>query len=104
VPNPNDVTKGEMREWLRRLYLDTAATAPSVLVLALYMTSASYIVYGADCGVPCSTEETMEANRREVLGYEGLSEGEKEAIRRNVLALFPAAGERLARAKDKRKL
>ena len=46
----------------------------------------------------------MEANRWEVLGYEGLSEREREAIGRNVLMLFPAARERLARAKEGGKL
>jgi predicted TIM-barrel fold metal-dependent hydrolase len=104
VPNPNNITKEEMLEWLGKLYLDTAATAPSALGPGLCMTSASHIVYGADCGVPCSTEETMEANRHEVLGYEGLSKEEREAIGRNVLVLFPAAGERLARAKEGGKL
>jgi hypothetical protein len=50
-----------------------------------------------------STEETMEANRRGVLGYER-SEGEREAIGRNVLVLFLAGRERLARAMEGGKL
>ena len=95
VPNPNNITQEEIQEQLARLYLDTAATAPTGIAPALHMVSADHLVYGADCGVPCSTESTMEANRRAVLEYEGLSKGQRGAIGRNVLSLLPAAAKRL---------
>ncbi|MCJ1474622.1 hypothetical protein MMC13_003282 [Lambiella insularis] len=95
VPNPHKITKEEIREQLGRLYLDTAATAPTGLAPALHMVAPDHLVYGADCGVPCSTEETMEENRMKVLAYTGLSTEDREAIGRNVLRLFPKAAGRL---------
>ncbi|MCJ1460295.1 hypothetical protein MMC28_010674 [Mycoblastus sanguinarius] len=97
VPNPNNITQEEIQEQLGRLYLDTAATAPTGMAPALHMVPPDHLVYGADCGVPCSTESTMEANKKAVLGYNGLSENQLQAIGRNVLPLFPAAEARLVR-------
>ncbi|MCJ1432012.1 hypothetical protein MMC27_001368 [Xylographa pallens] len=95
VPNPKKITKEEIRRQLGKLFLDTAATAPTGLAPALLMVAPDHIVYGADCGVPCSTTETMEENRMKVLGYGGLEQREREAIGRNVLKLFPNAAARL---------
>ena len=95
LPNPNDVTIAEMREHLRRLYLDTAATCPTVLGPALAMTTPDHIVYGSDCGVPCTTEKTIAANLTALLGYDGLTQSEIEAIGHNALRLFPAAAKRI---------
>ncbi|KAF6218732.1 hypothetical protein HO133_005274 [Letharia lupina] len=95
VPNPNRITQAEIQEQLARLYLDTAATAPTGMAPALHMVPPDHLVYGADCGVPCSTESTMEANKKAVLEYEGLSRSQRDAIGRNVLSLFPAAAARL---------
>ena len=95
VPNPNNITQEEIKEQLAKLYLDTAATAPSGMAPALHMAPPDHLVYGADCGVPCSTESTMEANKRAVLEYEALSRCQRDAIGRNVLSLFPAAATRL---------
>jgi 6-methylsalicylate decarboxylase len=85
VPNLNNITRDEMGEWLGGLWLDTAAAVPSALGPAVGVVGAGGVVYGVDCGAPCSTEETMEANRLEVWGYEGLSKEEREVIGRNVL-------------------
>lgn len=95
VPNPNKILQEEIQEQLASLYLDTAATAPTGMAPALHMVPPDHLVYGADCGVPCSTESTMEANRKAVLEYEGLSKRQRNAIGRNVLSLFPAAAARL---------
>ena len=95
VPNPNNISQGEIQEQLASLYLDTAATAPTGMAPALQMVAPDHLVYGADCGVPCSTESTMEANKEAVLEYEGLSRSQRDAIGRNVLSLFPAAAKRL---------
>ena len=102
VPNPNQVTPSEMRAHLRRLFLDTAATSPTALGAALQMTRVEQLVYGSDCGVPCTTDATMQANIEALLGFKGLSESEIQGIGRNALALFPAAAERISRELDRR--
>ncbi|KAH8674272.1 hypothetical protein BX600DRAFT_410809 [Xylariales sp. PMI_506] len=95
VPNPLGLTAKDIKEQLGRLFLDTAASCPSGLGPALEMTSPSNIVYGADCGVPCSTERTMDANRLAILNYKRLNEDEINAIGRNVMVLFPKTVARL---------
>ena len=71
-----------MKEQLARFYLDTAATAmSSMLMPALGMTGerGEDIVYGSDCGVPCSNERILNANVESLLAFEGLTVEEKEA-------------------------
>ena len=98
IPNPNKVTPAEMREHLRRLYLDTAATCPTVLGPALAMTTHNHIVYGSDCGVPCTTDATMDANIEALLSYSGLTREQIEEIGHNALRLFPTAAARIEEA------
>jgi predicted TIM-barrel fold metal-dependent hydrolase len=62
VPNPNGLTATELTAALSRLYLDTAATCPTSLAAALAMTIPDQLVYGSDCGVPCTSEATMDRN------------------------------------------
>jgi predicted TIM-barrel fold metal-dependent hydrolase len=96
VPNPNNLTKEEMKQQLSSLYLDTAASGrASSLAPALTMTTCDHIVYGSDSGVPCSTEETLEANRKELLAFSGLSHEQIQNIGRNALNLFPSAAARI---------
>ena len=95
VPNPNHIRKEEIREQLGRLYVDTAAVGAAALGPALRLVGKEHVVYGADCGVPCSTEHTMEENRKMILSYEGLTEAERKAIGRNVRILFPRAVKRM---------
>jgi 6-methylsalicylate decarboxylase len=98
VPNPNHLTASELTGALRRLYLDTAATCPTSLSAALAMTTPAQLVYGSDCGVPCTTETTMDRNLKALLSFGGLTADEKNAIGTNALKLFPAAAARLADA------
>ena len=70
-------------------------TCPTVLGPALAMTTPDHIVYGSDCGVPCTTEKTMTTNLTALLGYDGLTQSEIEAIGHNALRLFPAAAKRI---------
>lgn len=95
VPNPNNITKKEIKEQLSRLYVDTAAVGVAAMLPALRLVGKKHVVYGADCGVPCSTEATMEENRKNILAYEGLTEEEKDAIGHNVKVLFPEAVKRM---------
>jgi predicted TIM-barrel fold metal-dependent hydrolase len=95
VPNSQHVTPTEMREHLLRLYLDTAATCPTSLAAALAMTTHERLVYGSDCGVPCTTDATMDANLRALLRYPGLTTDQIQQIGHNALTLFPAAAKRM---------
>jgi len=96
VPNPEGITKAEMKEQLARLYLDTAATgSANSLAPALAMTTADHLVYGSDCGVLCSSEATMSENIENLRSFSGLSSAEIEAIGRAALKLFPSITSRL---------
>lgn len=94
VPNPENITRQEMEAQLSRLYVDTAATAKTGLVPATKMVGWEHCVYGADCGVPCSTWDTMDENLRDISRLEveaGVKEG---SVRDATWRLFPAAAER----------
>lgn len=95
VPNPNKITKEEVKQHLSKLYVDTAAVGVAALLPALRLVGKKHVVYGADCGVPCSTEATMEENRKNILSFEGLTKEEKDAIGHNVEVLFPEAAKRM---------
>jgi predicted TIM-barrel fold metal-dependent hydrolase len=99
VPNPSHITRAEMREVFGRLFLDTAATMPTGLAAALAMTGPEKIVYGSDCGVPCSSEDTMNRNLEALLTFQGLTAEEIQAIGRNALTLFPEAAARIAQGR-----
>lgn len=62
-----------MGEWLGSLWLDTAAV-------------------GADCGVPCSTEEMVKANRLEVLGMRGCRRRRGRRLGEMCWCCFPGLG------------
>jgi 6-methylsalicylate decarboxylase len=94
VPNPSRVTPTEMREHLKRFFLDTAAVCPTGLAPALEMTDADHLIYGSDCGVPCSTDATMDANLRALLNYSGLTAEQIQQIGQRALQLFPSAAKR----------
>ena len=99
VPNPNGLTRDEMRAHLATLYLDTAATGSAhTLAPALEMTTCDHLVYGSDCGVPCTTDTTMAANIEALLSFAGLRPDQIEMIGRNALRIFPRAAARLDRA------
>lgn len=96
VPNPEGLTSEEIREHLARLYLDTAASgADSHLAPALTMVGRDHLVYGSDCGVPCSTETSMNANIELLHTSTVLHPGEVEHLGRCALDLFPRAASRL---------
>ena len=98
VPNPENVTRQEMKEQLARLYLDTAATGSAhTLRPALTITTADHLVYGSDCGVLCSSEGTLAENLNALLSFPDLARDEIEAIGRNALKLFPTIVPRLSR-------
>ena len=94
VPNPESITREEVETQLGRLWVDTAATAKTGLTPAIRMVGIEQCVYGADCGVPCSTEATMEENRMAVLEVERRETGEEGMVGMNGWKLFPAAVKR----------
>lgn len=97
VPNPQKITPAQMRQQLAALFLDTAMTGSAHTIgPALEMTSCDHLVYGSDCGVPCSSDRTALANITALLKVAHLSAEQIESIGRNALQLFPAAAKRLA--------
>jgi hypothetical protein len=62
------------------------------------MTTPDHLVYGSDCGVPCTTDATMQMNLEALLSYAGLTPDQIERIGHNALALFPAAAERIRKS------
>ncbi len=95
VPNPHNIKKEEVKQHLSTLYLDTAASGCAPLATAVRLVGADHIVYGADCGVPCSSEHSMEQNRKAILAYDGMTSEEKESIGHNAEVLFPQAARRM---------
>jgi len=96
VPNPQGITKAEMKAQLAALYLDTAATgSANSLAPALAMTTADHLVYGSDCGVLCSSEATMQENLRSLRAFPGLTKLEIEEIGRAGVKLFPSIAARV---------
>ncbi|KAI0166619.1 hypothetical protein GGR57DRAFT_447296 [Xylariaceae sp. FL1272] len=91
VPNHHNVTKEDMQAQMRSLYVDTAATAHTGMEPAIKMTGIEHVVYGADCGVPCSTETTMEENRHAVRDIAKKVKGDGDFVGVNGFRLFPAA-------------
>jgi len=101
VPNPNQITAEEIRSQLGRLFLDTAATGTAhSLRPALAMTSCDHLLYGSDCGVPCSTEQTLVQNLQALLDFPDLSEQQIQQIGTNALRVFPTVGHRLQTAAE----
>ena len=96
IPNPQGLTQDEMRQQLAALYLDTAMTgsAPS-LSAGIAMTSCDHIVYGSDCGAPCTVDATAIANIQELLAFQGMNAEQIDQVGRNALRLFPKAAARL---------
>ena len=91
VANPCSLTPEAISHQLSRLYVDTAAMG-SVHSLrpALAMTDVSHVLYGSDCGVPCSTERTLRENLHAVRSFPDLANPDIERIGRlNALDLFP---------------
>lgn len=96
APNEAGVTKEEMRVQMSRIYMDTAATAATGMEPAVKMTGIEHIVYGADCGVPCSTKATMEENRESVMAIAQKNTGNSNFVGMNGFDLFPNAKARAA--------
>lgn len=97
VPNPRRIPRHDIERAVRGLFYDTAASASAPALRAvLSLTSLDHLVYGSDHGVPCSTDETIEANLRSLLGFPDLGRAETDLIGRNAANLFPRLAERLA--------
>ncbi len=58
------------------------------------MTTPERLVYGSDCGVPRTTDATMDANLEALLAYPDLSPEQLTGIGRRAFTLFPKAADR----------
>lgn len=98
VPNDERISVTEMKEQLANLYVDCAATATaSTLLPALELTGkqGQHMVYGSDCGVPCSNVRTLDANVKSFLDFDGMTLEEKNAIGWRAKTLFPSIVDRI---------
>lgn len=66
VPNKQGVSKNEVKDRLKGSYTDTAAIIETGLAPAVKMCGMEHVLYGADCGDPCSTDQTMNINKASV--------------------------------------
>ena len=95
IPNPHKLTVGDISAQLATLFVDTAATGTIETVgPAVAMTGKPHLVYGSDCGVPCSTEQTLEQNRLALKNVSILNDAEVEELGRRAFELFPSVKQR----------
>ncbi|KAK5052110.1 hypothetical protein LTR84_002914 [Exophiala bonariae] len=94
VPNPEKLAKHDIESQLSNLYVDTAATAKTGLRPAAKMVGWDHCIYGADCGVPCSSWKTMDENLEDVAAVEAEAHVKQWTVRDNSWKLFPAAAKR----------
>lgn len=94
IPNPENLTRKEIETQLSKLYVDTAATAKTGLAPAIKMVGGSHCLYGADCGVPCSTAKTMKENMADVERVEREHDLPADTIKMNTWRMFSTAAKR----------
>jgi predicted TIM-barrel fold metal-dependent hydrolase len=88
VPNPNEVTAGEVRAQLAGLFYDTALSAhPNSLLPLLETTTATHIVYGSD--YPPADESVIETNMQLLKSTTILDDSALSAMAFTATALFP---------------
>jgi predicted TIM-barrel fold metal-dependent hydrolase len=91
VANLRGVTREGIKAQLSSLYVDTAATVKTGLAPAMQMCGIGQCIYGSDCGVPCSSVNTMEENRADLVAYEASHSVPADTIGKNGWLLFPTA-------------
>ena len=84
VPNANNITQEEAHVQLAKYIVLRLRQ-----LLRLLMMPPDLPVYGMGCGVQCSTEPSLEANKEAVLEYETLLRSQRDAIGQSVLSLLP---------------
>jgi 6-methylsalicylate decarboxylase len=60
------------------------------------VTPPAQLVYGSDCGVPCTSEATMHRNLEALLNFPDLTDSQTTAMGTRALRLFPSAAARVA--------
>ena len=96
IPNPAGITRDEIKSQLSRLFFDTAATGTAHSVRpVLALTTCDHLVYGSDCGVGCSTNETLEQNLNALLNFPDLTGEQIQAVGHNAVNVFPALARRI---------
>jgi predicted TIM-barrel fold metal-dependent hydrolase len=95
VSNPQHITRDEIAQQLSRFYLDTAASGTDAnLAAALAMAPRDHLVYGADSGVPCNNEASLDANLECLLNSSVLRGDEADQLGHRAFDLFPDAARR----------
>lgn len=97
VPNPLGLSREDIAATLRRLWVDTAASASTQqLAAAAETVGEDHIVYGSDWGVPCTGRASLTRNLHALQDNRALSAAARAAIRDRAGVLFPDAARRAA--------
>ncbi|MFJ5991400.1 amidohydrolase family protein [Lentzea sp. NPDC092896] len=92
VPNPRDLSRDDIAATLRRLWVDTAASASTQQLAAAAATVGDgHIVYGSDWGVPCTTAHSLVRNIEGLQTTTALSPVARTRVRNRARELFPDA-------------
>ena len=95
VPNPRGLSRKDIAATLRRLWVDTAASAShQQLAAAAETVGEDHIVYGSDWGVPCTNAESLTRNIHALKHNRALPQTTRTAIRDRARILFPDAAQR----------
>jgi 6-methylsalicylate decarboxylase len=95
VPNPLGLSRADIAATLRRLWVDTAASASDQQLAAAAATvGEDHLVYGSDWGVPCTDRGSLTRNIQALRHSCGLSEAARASVRDRARILFPDAARR----------
>jgi predicted TIM-barrel fold metal-dependent hydrolase len=95
VPNPRDLSRDDIAATLRRLWVDTAASAGNQqLAAAAETVGDDHIVYGSDWGVPCTSTSSLVRNIESLQATTALSSAARTRVRDRARELFPHAARR----------
>jgi 6-methylsalicylate decarboxylase len=93
IRNPRHVTVAEMEQYTASLYLDTpAAGSPHMMLPAVELVGEEHLIYGSDCGVPCTTDDVMLRNIEWLRDFNWLDTGQLTALGRRAVELLPRIG------------
>ncbi|MFD2414754.1 amidohydrolase family protein [Amycolatopsis pigmentata] len=95
VPNPHNLGTSEIETTLRRLWVDTAASASDQQLTAAAATfGEDHLVFGSDWGVPCTDKASALRNIRALLCTEAIGRTARAAVPDRAHVLFPQAARR----------
>lgn len=96
VPNPHGLSSTDIATTLRRLWVDTAASASDQQLAAAAATFGDdHLVYGSDWGVPCTDTASAVRNIRALSDTRAIDQATRAAVPERAKNLFPRAARRM---------